>query len=314
MRKIALLLAVVFTITVCLSGCGKRDNARENVHDDMIKKAIVELESRWSNFFAEWSDEEKVLEIKNTRVITLHNNDYLNGVEYVIEFALYTAESSESGTMRRDICSVTVDQDEAMTVRRGDFILSRIAYLSYLEEDDDIVKHVDDYGDKYNCRKTLDPSKQEGWQKEKENSASGDRELDNMIKDAVGVLQDYWSDAYDEFEENGNVERYFEIKNTRVFTLQSNDYEELEDVVYVVDFLLYTDCYGYGVNKYYIDALYAPAAKGGAVAVYRNGDMKVVLNNFIPDACSDVTGFNHGEAVKSVDDYGDQYNCKTTLK
>ena len=313
MRKIALLLAVVFTITVCLSGCGKRDNARENVHDDMIKKAIVELESRWSNFFEEWSDEEKVLEIKNTRVITLHDNDYLNGIEYVVEFALYTAESSESGTMRRDICEVTVDQDETMTVRRGDFILSKIAYLSYLEEDDDIVKHVDDYGDKYNCKKTLDPSKEEGWQTEKENSvALGNGDHEDMISDAVVVLQDYWVDAYDEFEENGNKERYFEIKNTRVFTLTKAGYEDLKDVEYVVDFLLYTDCYG--IDEYYTDSWVAPAGKGGAVAVYRNGDMVVVSNNFIISACSDASGINHGEAVKSVDDYGDQYNCKTTLK
>lgn len=312
MRKIALLLAVVFTITVCLSGCGKRDNARDNVHDDMIKKAIVELESRWSNFFAEWSDEEKVLEIKNTRVITLHDNDYLNGIEYVVEFALYTAESSESGTMRRDICMVTVDQDEVMLVRQGDYLLFKTSQLAYQGEDDNIVKRVDDYGDKYNCKKTLDQSKQEEWQTHKESVAVASGERDDMIEDAVEVLQDYWADAYDEFEGNGNVERYFEIKNTRVFTLTRAGYEELKNVEYVVDFLLYTDCYG--MDEYYTDAWVSPAGKGGAVAVYRNGDMKVVLNNFIPSACSDASGFNYGEAVKSVDDYGDQYNCKTTLK
>ena len=135
---------------------------------------------------------------------------------------------------------------------------------------------------------------------------------DKEIVAAIEMLEETWTDIYED-EMYDEDEGYFEIKNTRVFTMLRNDYEELKDVAYVVDFVVYTDCYG--IDAYYVDAVQGPAGgKGGAVAVYRNGDMEVVSNCFIQSACADMAGFSRGEAVKKMDDYGDEYNCKKILK
>lgn len=134
-----------------------------------------------------------------------------------------------------------------------------------------------------------------------------------MIKDAIAELEDYWADIYDDIEDDRDIERYFEIKNTRVITLYRNDYEELKDIEYIIDFVVYTDYYG--IEGYYVDARCSASGEGGAVAVYRNGDMEVVSNSLIIEPYTDVTGRKPTEEfIKSVDDYGDKYNCKKKLK
>ena len=131
--------------------------------------------------------------------------------------------------------------------------------------------------------------------------------------DAIQELEDYWSDMYDDIEEDRDVQRYFEIKNTRVITLCRNEYEDLKEVEYIIDFMVYVDYYG--IEEYYTDAMKTSSGEGGAVAVYRDGDMKVVSNRLIATPYNDISGMRPTEQiVKSVEDYADKYNCKKTLK
>ena len=137
-------------------------------------------------------------------------------------------------------------------------------------------------------------------------------EHDDMIEEAIEVLEEHWADTYDEMENSRDGERHFEIKNTRVITLKKNEYEELEDIEYIVDFALYIDYYG--ETEYYVEAPSGGPWFGGAVAVYRDGDMEVVSNRLVLDAMSDLTAIKPPEnPVKKIDDYGDAYNCDKTL-
>ena len=136
-------------------------------------------------------------------------------------------------------------------------------------------------------------------------------EHDDMIEEAIEVLEEHWADAYDGME-NRNVDRHFEIKNTRVITLKKNEYEELEDMEYIVDFALYIDYFG--DTEYYVEAPTGGPWSGGAVAVYRDGDMEVVSNRLVLDVMSDITAIEPPEnPVKKIDDYGAAYNCEKTL-
>ena len=137
-------------------------------------------------------------------------------------------------------------------------------------------------------------------------------EHDDMIEEAIELLEECWADKYDEIEKDRDVDRHFEIKNTRVITLKKNEYEELQDVEYIVDFALYVGWYE--LDEYYVDARAYSNTIGGAVAVYRDGDMEVVSNRLVLDVMTDLMAIEPPEnPVKKIDDYGDAYNCDKTL-
>ena len=129
---------------------------------------------------------------------------------------------------------------------------------------------------------------------------------EEMIEEAIEELEDYWTDVYDEMEDNDmETDRYFKIVNTRVITLDKNDYELLEDIEYIVDFVVYTDYFG---NGYYVTDM----GSGTSVVVYRDGAMEVT-HDPIMRLCQHYYDYGIAEEVKSIDDYGDAYNCEKTL-
>ena len=130
---------------------------------------------------------------------------------------------------------------------------------------------------------------------------------EEMIEEAIEELEDYWANVYDEQEDyDMETDRYFKIVNTRVITLDKNDYELLEDIEYIVDFVVYTDYFGSG---YYVTY----TGPGTSVVVYRDGAMKATYDR-IMRVCQN--HYDYGiaeEVIKSIDDYGDAYNCEKTL-
>lgn len=154
MKKLVLLLVFVLLLCLCLSGCGK--------HDEMIEEAIEELEDHWTEIYdtsRKNTAKDRYFEIKNTRVITLQE-ETIGDVEYIIEFVLYTdyygSEIPVDAAMANGDSAVAVHRDGSMRVVSDTTIIMRYASFYLMGEDATIVKSVDDYGDKYNCKKTLD--------------------------------------------------------------------------------------------------------------------------------------------------------------
>ena len=149
---------------------------------------------------------------------------------------------------------------------------------------------------------------------------------DEMIREAIEELEDYWTGVYDyadeiaaSYKDNNIVkERYFEIKNTRVIEVDEDVFDE--DAVYVIEFLLYTDYYGSDMPMS-ASLTNVVGQKGqSTVIVYSDGSMEVVDNGKVFYQYSNYHMMEIGGAdvdasaiIKSVDDYGDAYNCVKTL-
>ena len=135
-------------------------------------------------------------------------------------------------------------------------------------------------------------------------SACGTNE-NNIVSKAVSVLKNHWEAVYD--EPNLETDGYFEIKNTRVINIKENTTEEFKNIDYIVEFVLYTDYYG-SAPYYQIVGI------DDTVVVYKNGTMKVQRKNLI-NRYRDMHYINDfSDFIKSIDDYGDKYNCIEYLK
>ena len=124
-----------------------------------------------------------------------------------------------------------------------------------------------------------------------------------MVKDAVEVLEDFWREECLISSENNG---YFEIKNTRVIYLKDTDIQEFENVSCIVDFVLYTDYYE--THPYYMDI-----GAWNTVLVYQDGTMEVTHNPVLKYRSRTYSG-DMTDIVDRVVDYRDQYNCVKDLR
>ena len=176
MKKLALFLVVVLLVGLCLSGCG-------NPHEEMILEAIEELEDYWTGVYdmaeerdAQYDDDvdverERYIEIKNTRVIEVDEDVFDEDAVYVIEFLLYTDYHGSDMPMSASYTNVLGQKGQSTVLVYSDGSMEVVdnskvfyEYSNYymlklgggIEEIPDFIKSVDDYGDAYNCVKTLD--------------------------------------------------------------------------------------------------------------------------------------------------------------
>ena len=176
MKKLALFLVLVLLTGLCLSGCG-------NPHEEMILEAIEELEDYWTDVYdaadeldAQYdgvvdAERGRYFEIKNTRVIEMAEEVFDDDPVYVIEFLLFTDYYGSDMLMsasytnvlgQKGQSTVLVYSDGSMKVVDNGAVINQYANYHMMEiagafEDAGaIIKAVDDYGDAYNCVKTLD--------------------------------------------------------------------------------------------------------------------------------------------------------------
>ena len=112
-----------------------------------------------------------------------------------------------------------------------------------------------------------------------------------------------------EFYTDSKVETdgHFEIKNTRVVNIKENNTEEFKNIDYIVEFILYTDYYG-SAPYYQIVGI------DDTVVVHKDGTMEVQRMNLINNYRAMHYSNDFSDFIKSIDDYGDKYNCIEDLK
>ena len=126
----------------------------------------------------------------------------------------------------------------------------------------------------------------------------------DIVSKAVSVLENHWEDLYE--DSKVETDRHFEIKNTRVVNIKENNTEEFKNIDYIVEFILYTDYYG-SAPYYQIVGI------DDTVVVYKDGTMEV-QRNLINLYRSKYYSNDFSDFIKSIDDYGDKYNCIEKLK
>ena len=136
-----------------------------------------------------------------------------------------------------------------------------------------------------------------------DNKHKESKKENQIVLGAIDVLKEHWEEQYDEMTTDSDG--YFEIKNTRVVNIKKNKTKEFKDVDYVVEFVLFTDYFG--TAPYYMNV-----EQNDTVVVYKDGSMKMerdVINLYRSRYYTN----DFSDFIKSVDDYGDQYNCVCDL-
>ena len=112
----------------------------------------------WEDEYDRFSiEEDRHFEIKNTRIITIKNNDIeqFENVKYLVEFVLYTNYMG-SAPYYEDFCvydTVVVYNDGEMEVQTNP--IDRYRGRTYETDFSNFIKDIDDYCGYYNCVKKL---------------------------------------------------------------------------------------------------------------------------------------------------------------
>lgn len=180
-KFIGLIIAIVAVIAVVAIVIGivagkkkdKEEEADQKPHEQLVTECIDELEEMWtanydrigelydSGTFRSEGKEDRILEIKNVRVITTDGKEdkEYSKLRYIVEFELYSNRYRTAPYLiREDIfCCVAVYENGDKVVMSTN-ILDDI--LSQGEPDSDrvlsIVSKVEDLGDIYNQKIDLD--------------------------------------------------------------------------------------------------------------------------------------------------------------
>jgi len=92
---------------------------------------------------------------------------------------------------------------------------------------------------------------------------------DVTVKKAIDLVVAAWGEEY----ENHPVEtsKQIQIKNTRLVVFRENSQQQLQDILYVVEFVIFTDYYGTAPYCVQVN-------RHNNVLVYRDGTMEVTEN------------------------------------
>lgn len=128
---------------------------------------------------------------------------------------------------------------------------------------------------------------------------------DGEIDKACEILGERWKEVYDESPFAVGDDRHLEIKNTRIVHIKDTGLEELENVDYVIDFVLFTNYTGtapyYTVSDFY-----------NTVTVYKDGTMNQDTDVFA--IFTGAYGNDFEKLVKSVEDCEAEYNRVIKVK
>lgn len=128
---------------------------------------------------------------------------------------------------------------------------------------------------------------------------------DHVVADAVDMLKQAWTEYYrDTAVENDG---YLQLVNTRLITFKENGVQDMRNIAYVVEFVLYTGYYG-------SDSYHAQTTGFmDTVTVYKDGTMEVGRNP-LKDYSTTYYSWDYSAFVESVEDLGDDYNFTEYLK
>lgn len=126
---------------------------------------------------------------------------------------------------------------------------------------------------------------------------------DERVDKAITALKEYWTGYYAEMSESENDRTngdwYLEIKNTRLVELGEVEKDTLKDVEYVVEFMIYTNYYGF--------APYYPSLDiRNCVLIYKDGNIEAGTVAGIPQY---IAQYYEAPPIDAVHDYGTQYNA-----
>ena len=161
-KTFAFLLTAVIAL-LCVA-CSSKESSANNEkkpsaeHNAIITKAIEELKDCWKSLYEESTDSaDGYFEIKNTRMITIKNNDIdmFQDMQYIVEFTLYTdymgtAPYYEDAGIYN---TVAVYSDESMDVTSN--LIRAYRNQTYETDYSTFIKEIDDYCGYYNCVEKL---------------------------------------------------------------------------------------------------------------------------------------------------------------
>ena len=156
-RVYGLLLAAVLLL-LCVS-CSANAEGPTEEHDAVITEAVEELKDCWEDLYKESKGKtDGYFEIKNTRVITVKENDIeiFDDVAYIVEFDLYTdyrgsAPYYEAVGIYDTV--VVYKSGEMETVSSNLFRVYRSN--TYQTDFSNIIQDIADYHGHYNCTEKL---------------------------------------------------------------------------------------------------------------------------------------------------------------
>jgi len=163
MKRIFSLFLVV-VITLFCASCSKEsaspNTAKEPTmeHNDIITEAISELKDYWKDLYAQSEVvTDGYFEIKNTRIITIKNNDIkqFRDVAYIIEFELYT-DYMGSAPYYENVGlynNVIVYKSGAVDISSN--LIRAYRNTTYQTDYSNFIKAIDDYHGYYNCTEKL---------------------------------------------------------------------------------------------------------------------------------------------------------------
>lgn len=126
----------------------------------------------------------------------------------------------------------------------------------------------------------------------------------STVSDAVDLLKASWAEYYKEsaVENDGCLQ----LVNTRLITFRENHVQDMQNIAYVVEFVLYTDYYG---SSYHV----LTTGIMDTVTVYKDGTMEVGSNP-LKAYSNKYYSWDYSAFVESVEDLGDAYNFTENLK
>lgn len=150
MKKL-LILFICILISISLVSCA------ETYNENVVNKAIAALKDEWREQYEKETKNDGYFEIKNTRIIEIKDNNVsaFDGIEYIIEFILYTdyygsaPYYSEASTMN----TVLIYENGETEVSANIFRHYSAATYSY--DYSDLIENIYDCGSKYNVIEKL---------------------------------------------------------------------------------------------------------------------------------------------------------------
>ena len=162
-RCIAILTLIVVVLST--AACGKQDkvqpgtNQEELKHHEIVTEATEQLKKYWKQEYQDTKNNntDGYFEIKNTRVITMKDNDIelFQDVAYIIEYELYTDYMGSAPYYEN--CGVN---NNVVVYKNGTMdVASNLIRLyrnkTFQTDYSGFIEAIDDYHGQYNCTEKL---------------------------------------------------------------------------------------------------------------------------------------------------------------
>lgn len=296
--KRALCLLLVCILCLSFASCGNSDGKKDsNDVDVTVSLAIEKLKAKWSEVYKKNNVKDQYLEIKNTRVITIkeNDNDYFKDIDKIVDFLLYDNYFG----MKPSLYRYSGTDLQVIFYRDGHSAVSndyfKLAFGKNYDNDfSDVVEDIYDLGAAYNKIYHLEKDSSE----ESKTSSKSSKTVDK----AVELLKSKWTENYHN-EKHPVDDGCLEIKNTRVITIKENDNEHFKDVDRIVEFLFFDNYFDMKPSLYRFDGNWMQ------VIFYRDGHTEVLSSDYFKLIFGTTYETDYTDVIESIDDLGDTCNA-----